>query len=315
MNLSYNSLPECLNLKISEQLINLSELFNPLVTRAKLYSNPLFRQDVINNEKIKKWSQGVLRKTRAFGTLLTSQPTDEDSPSHSETTFTNEAKSASQPESSKSKSNKNFLSRLFKPRKKDPSSEPSQPVIPHYSTHPDEDDLVTEYQFNRRNSDKIVRSVKHADHQLYRSYSDDFNSSLHSGEYPSHSTYTSGSEESESRVWLNVNSSGGGHSHTTYSNGRFIGHTRQYISPPPAQPSSPQNSVICDSEETTPEDGEFISLDSTDGLPLEVIDFDSILQPAAPAGTLAPSGFYESQGIQADPSTLASANLIGTNFV
>ena len=56
MNLSYNSLPECLNLKISEQLINLSELFNPLVNRAKLYSNPLFRQDVMNNNsKIKKW--------------------------------------------------------------------------------------------------------------------------------------------------------------------------------------------------------------------------------------------------------------------
>ena len=308
MNLSYNSLPECLNLKISEQLINLSELFNPLVTRAKLYSNPLFRQDVINNEKIKKWGQDVLRKTRAFGSLLTT-PAEAESPSED---FDQEDGSLSQSEGSK-KSGKNFLSRLFKPKKKDVSQEPAQPAVPHYSTHPEDDDFLTEYSFNRGNSDKVGQSVRHVDHQLYRSYSDDFNNSLHSNDFPSHSTLTSGSEESESRVWLNVNSSGGSHSHavSNYSNTRrTAGHVRSYISPPPAQPTSPQDSVISDSEERSPErspeEGEFISLDSTDGAQqMEVIDFDSILQPSPP------SGFYESRGAQIDPSALAAANLIG----
>ena len=304
MNLSYNSLPECLNLKISEQLINLSELFNPLVTRAKLYSNPLFRQDVINNDKIKKWGQDVLRKTRAFGSLLTT-PAEVDAPSID---AVQEESSLSQSEGSR-KGGKNFLSRLFKSKKKEVSPESAQPAVPHYSTHTEEDDLLTEYAINRRNSEKVGPIVRHVDHQLYRSYSDDFNNSLHSNDFPSHSTLTSGSEESESRVWLNVNSSGSSHSHavSTYSNARRnASHSRSYVSPPPAQPSSPQNSVISDSEERSPEEGEFVSLDSTDGVQqMEVIDFDSILQPSPP------SGFYESRGTQIDPSTLAAANLIG----
>ena len=142
MNLSYNSLPECLNLKISEQLINLSELFNPLVNRAKLYSNPLFRQDVMNNNnKIKKWGKGVIQKTKALGSFLAT-PTSPSSSVDSEVVVTSsnddsdgytdytdytdyknneKEKLVVSSDSNKSKNTKNFFSRLFKPKKKNES--------------------------------------------------------------------------------------------------------------------------------------------------------------------------------------------------
>ena len=76
MNISYNSLSECLNL-VADQFTSLTELFNPLVSRAKLLANPLFRSDVMANDKLKKWGKGVLQKTKAMATLL-SPPTEQD---------------------------------------------------------------------------------------------------------------------------------------------------------------------------------------------------------------------------------------------
>ena len=76
MNISYNSLSECLNL-VADQFTSFSELFNPLVSRAKLLANPLFRSDVMTNDKLKKWGKGVLQKTKAMATLL-STPTEQD---------------------------------------------------------------------------------------------------------------------------------------------------------------------------------------------------------------------------------------------
>ena len=70
LNLSYNSLAEYLKLNVSQQNISLSELLNPLVTRAKLYSNPLFRQDMMANDKLVRWGKGVLRKTKQMATIL-----------------------------------------------------------------------------------------------------------------------------------------------------------------------------------------------------------------------------------------------------
>lgn len=74
MNISYNSLPECLNL-VADQFTSISEIFNPLVNRAKLLANPLFRSDVMANDKLKKWSKGMIRKTKAMANLL-STPTE-----------------------------------------------------------------------------------------------------------------------------------------------------------------------------------------------------------------------------------------------
>lgn len=76
MNISYNSLSECLNL-VADQFTSFTELFNPLVSRAKLLANPLFRSDVMANDKLKKWGKGVLQKTKAMATLL-SPPTEQD---------------------------------------------------------------------------------------------------------------------------------------------------------------------------------------------------------------------------------------------
>lgn len=73
MNISYNSLSECLNL-VADQFTSFTELFNPLVSRAKLLANPLFRSDVMANDKLKKWGKGVLQKTKAMATLLSLQP-------------------------------------------------------------------------------------------------------------------------------------------------------------------------------------------------------------------------------------------------
>ena len=70
LNLSYNSLAEYLKLNVSQQNISLSELLNPLVTRAKLYSNPLFRQDMMANDKLVRWGKGMLRKTKQMATIL-----------------------------------------------------------------------------------------------------------------------------------------------------------------------------------------------------------------------------------------------------
>ena len=74
MNISYNSLPECLNL-VADQFTSISELFNPLMTRAKLLTNPLFRSDVMANDKLKRWGKGMIRKTKAMANLL-STPTE-----------------------------------------------------------------------------------------------------------------------------------------------------------------------------------------------------------------------------------------------
>ena len=82
LNLSYNSLAEYLKLNVSQQNISLSELLNPLVTRAKLYSNPLFRQDMMANDKLVRWGKGVLRKTKQMATILATptpaSPRDQD---------------------------------------------------------------------------------------------------------------------------------------------------------------------------------------------------------------------------------------------
>ena len=74
MNISYNSLPECLNL-VADQFTSISELFNPLMTRAKLITNPLFQSDVMANDKLKRWGKGMIRKTKAMANLL-STPTE-----------------------------------------------------------------------------------------------------------------------------------------------------------------------------------------------------------------------------------------------
>ena len=74
MNISYNSLPACLNL-VADQFTSISELFNPLMTRAKLLTNPLFRSDVMANDKLKRWGKGMIRKTKAMANLL-STPTE-----------------------------------------------------------------------------------------------------------------------------------------------------------------------------------------------------------------------------------------------
>ena len=82
LNLSYNSLAEYLKLNVSQQNISLSELLNPLVTRAKLYSNPLFRQDMMANDKLVRWGKGMLRKTKQMATILATptpaSPRDQD---------------------------------------------------------------------------------------------------------------------------------------------------------------------------------------------------------------------------------------------
>lgn len=82
LNLSYNSLAEYLKLNVSQQNISLSELLNPLVTRAKLYSNPLFRQDMMANDKLMRWGKGMLRKTKQMATILATptpaSPRDQD---------------------------------------------------------------------------------------------------------------------------------------------------------------------------------------------------------------------------------------------
>ena len=70
LNLSYNSLAEYLKMNVSQQNISLSEILNPLVTRAKLYSNPLFRQDMMTNDKLVRWGKGMLRKTKQMATIL-----------------------------------------------------------------------------------------------------------------------------------------------------------------------------------------------------------------------------------------------------
>lgn len=331
MNLSYNSLPECLNLKITEQLINLTELFNPLVTRAKLYSNPLFRQDVMNNDKLKKWGQGMLRKTKVLGTFLSTPTT---SPVEPEETVANDFQedpsereklvvTSSHSENGKSKNNKNFFSRLFKPKKKNESTQEtgngSKNLKSSLSTRSVDDLSLSPHSYDdaslkRRSSDQMNRPVKHADHQLYRSYSDDFNASIHGGGDITIHTSTVGNDESESCMWLNVNSSGSTHSHAAYpmygNTRRIAGYSRNYVSPPPAQQISPE--VDMTSEVMIPEEGEFVSLDSTEGIQLpqvETVDFDSILQATTP------SGFYETRGVHVDPSTLATANLIGKSFI
>ena len=84
LNLSYNSIAAYLKMNVSQQNISLSELLNPLVTRAKLYSNPLFRQDVMNNEKLVRWGKGMLRKTKQMATILSTpssmSPTEQGAP-------------------------------------------------------------------------------------------------------------------------------------------------------------------------------------------------------------------------------------------
>ena len=75
MNISYISLPECMNF-VADQMASLSELFNPLVNRARLLSNPLFRSEVMANDKLKEWGKEVLRKTRAITTLLSTPTAD-----------------------------------------------------------------------------------------------------------------------------------------------------------------------------------------------------------------------------------------------
>ena len=75
MNISYISLPECMHF-VADQMASLSELFNPLVNRARLLSNPLFRSEVMANDKLKEWGKGVLRKTRAITTFLSTPTAD-----------------------------------------------------------------------------------------------------------------------------------------------------------------------------------------------------------------------------------------------
>ena len=348
MNLYYNSLPECVNLKISEELINLSEIFNPLVNRAKLYSNPLFRQDVMNNDKIKKWGQGVLRKTKALGSFLatptsaspidTEVVTTSSNDDYEYTDYTNHKNNEKEklvvtPDSTKSKNSKNLFSRLFKPKKKNESSKetlaPRDRKVQPNPTYSDDDISVVNHpiydnnSLKRRESDRLDRVVKHVDHHLYRSYSDDFNSSLfgtndcslHSG-----TLYESNNEDGESCVWLNVNSSGSSHSHAAIpmfgTTRRMNGYSKAYISPPPAQPSSPATSVISDTEDSWNE-GEFLSLDTANSTSqTDMIDFDVFNQPPGLISPLtpstAPSGFYETKDIPVDPNTLATATIIGT---
>ena len=363
MNLSYNSLPECLNLKISEQLINLSELFNPLVNRAKLYSNPLFRQDVMNNNsKIKKWGKGVLQKTKALGSFLATPispsssvdseivATSSNDDSDGYTSYTDytdytdnkkneKEKLVTSSDSNKTKNTKNFFSRLFKPKKKNESVKdtlaPRDRKVQSNPTYSDDDISVVNHptydtnSLKRHESEKLDRTVKHVDHHLYRSYSDDFNSSLfgtNEGSLHSGILYESNNEDGESCVWLNVNSSGYSHSHAAMpmfgTTRRMNGYSKAYISPPPAQPSSPATSVISDdgiddNDDSCNEDV-FISLDSTNSnTQSEMIDFDVFNQtPVFPnsmssSSIAAPSGFYETKDIPVDPNTLATANIIG----
>ena len=153
MNISYNSLSECLNL-VADQFTSITELFNPLVSRAKLLANPLFRSDVMTNDKLKKWGKGVIQKTKAMATLL-STPTEQDRSSSASAGFpqsphlqssdedmmiakpTSRGKSSPEisvtrrqsgsygdpPSDDGKHANKGFFSRIFKSKKKDVSRE------------------------------------------------------------------------------------------------------------------------------------------------------------------------------------------------
>ena len=153
MNISYNSLSECLNL-VADQFTSITELFNPLVSRAKLLANPLFRSDVMTNDKLKKWGKGVIQKTKAMATLL-STPTEQDRSSSASAGFPQSphlqssdedmmiakptSRGKSPPEISVTRrqsgsygdppsddgkhANKGFFSRIFKSKKKDVSRE------------------------------------------------------------------------------------------------------------------------------------------------------------------------------------------------
>lgn len=70
MNISYNALSELFGVDLMNQLASLSEFFSPLKNRAKLYSNPLFLHDMMSNDKFKRWSKDMFRKTKAVATRL-----------------------------------------------------------------------------------------------------------------------------------------------------------------------------------------------------------------------------------------------------
>lgn len=75
MNISYNALSELFGVDLIKQLASFSELLSPLKNRAKLYSNPLFLHDMMSNDKIKRWSQDMFRKTKAVASRLVTAAT------------------------------------------------------------------------------------------------------------------------------------------------------------------------------------------------------------------------------------------------
>ena len=84
--------------------------------------------------------------------------------------------------------------------------------------------------------------------------------------------------------------------------------TRSYVSPPPAQPSSSEDSII--SDDSSPEMDVFVSIDSTEGSQATGFDFDQYMKDAE-TSTRNSSGFYESKGVQVDPSHV-NDDLVGT---
>ena len=73
------------------------------------------------------------------------------------------------------------------------------------------------------------------------------------------------------------------------------------MSPPPAQYSSPEGSVLSDHDPSSPDMDVFVSIDSTEGGQTQGFDFEQYVKDAE-ASSRTKSGFYESTGIEVDKS-------------
>lgn len=195
MNISYNSLSELLDVDTTNQLAAFSELFNPLKARAKLYTNPLFRNDMMSNDAIKRWSKDMLRKTKAMASMLVTpaSPSEDEDASPKATTPTRSIMPPSEycsdddlvieapriDETSPSRSvvhvsrnrsqdlpleeKTNFFSKLFKPKKKSDAQLPysRNPPLSNHCSRPSLEFSSDSSDSSNSNSFEDSRNFEH----------------------------------------------------------------------------------------------------------------------------------------------------------